>query len=97
MDKTENGDKDEKRVCREKGSWDLSSVSALMSTAGGCRAQNKNFPIERVEDDGNLGKAEDDGTRGKVAGDDNPGKVEEDGSLVKDKLQVYKTEMMEKQ
>jgi hypothetical protein len=57
----------------------------------------KNGNRGKVEEDDNLGKVQEDGNHGKVVDDDNPGKMEEDGSLGKDNLQVYKSEMMEKQ
>lgn len=92
MDKIENGEGSKEGEFREKGNWDLNSVTDLVSIVGGCRVQNKNCLILQVEADGNLGKVEgvdnlekveEDGNPGKVAEDGNPGKVEEDGILGK--------------
>lgn len=78
LDKIENGEESKKGEFHEKGNLDLNSVTDLVCIAGGCRAQNRNFLIWQVEDDGNLGKEVEDGNRGKVVEEDNRGKVEED-------------------
>lgn len=91
MDKIENGEESKEGEFREKGNWDLNSVTDLVSIVGGCRARNKNCLILQVEADDNLGKVEgvdnlekveEDGNPGKVE-EDNPGKVAEDGNLGK--------------
>lgn len=93
MDTTENEDK---RQFREKGSWDLNAVTDLVSTADGCRAQDKKFLIWQEEEDGNLGKMEKNDNLGKVEGDGNLGKVEGDGSLGMDNLKMHKGVTMAK-
>ena len=98
MGKTENGYKNVKREFHGRGRSSLNAVSGLVNTADGCKAQNKNYLIWQVEEDGSLGQVEEDDSLGKVKVEkkDNLGKVEEDGSLGKDKMKVCKVEMMAK-
>ena len=83
MGKTENGCKNVKREFHGRGRSSLNAVSGLVSTADGCKAQNKNYLIWQVEEDGSLGQVEEDGNLGQVEEDDNLGKVEKDDNLGK--------------